>query len=66
MKPQPKPAPTQRVYSVRRQDGGWVSEFADIPMDVFKQYVTESHGPDIFAMCVGKVENEMQHQPERV
>lgn len=44
----------------------WVSEVADVPADVWAQYVVpgKTHGPDLFGMCVGQAEFVMHQVKE--
>lgn len=51
-------AKTQRCWSLRRHGGMWLYEQADIPMDVFRQYVNEEH-EDVWGMCAAKLEVDM-------
>ncbi len=61
---QTTPTKTQRCWSLRRHGGMWLYEQADIPMDVFRQYVTEEH-EDLFGMCASKLEVDMSRLRER-
>ncbi len=56
---------TQTVFSVRRHGGMWLYERAEIPADVFRRYVTDEHGPDLFGMCASKLEVDMAKLRER-
>lgn len=51
--------PTQVVLSVRRHAGQWIYERAVIPQSVYRQYVEEEHGPDLWGMCAAKLEVDM-------
>ena len=57
--------PTQVVLSVRRHAGQWLYERAVIPQSVFRQYVEDEHGPDLFGMCASKLEVDMAKLRER-
>lgn len=52
--------PAHRVTCVRRSGGMWLFEAADIPADVWAQYVipSKTHGPDLYGMCAGQAEFE--------
>lgn len=55
---------TQRAWSLRRFNGMWLYEAADIPEDVFRRYVTEEH-EDLFGMCASKLEVDMARLRDR-
>lgn len=62
--PTKTPQKVQRAWSLRRHGGMWLYECADIPQDVFRQYVTEEH-EDLFGMCASKLEVDMSKLRER-
>jgi len=57
--------PTQTVFALRRHAGQWLYERAVIPQSVFRQYVEDEHGPDLFGMCASKLEVDMAKLRER-
>ena len=57
--------PTQTVFALRRHAGQWLYERAVIPQSVFRQYVEDAHGPDLFGMCASKLEVDMAKLRER-
>lgn len=57
--------PTQTVFALRRFGGQWLYERAVIPQSVFRQYVEDEHGPDLFGMCASKLEVDMSKLRER-